>query len=62
MGLSQLGLGLEVDMDASEISRIESGWRNPHWSTLRRIAEGLETSLAEIAGEVERFEAESGSP
>ena len=58
-GLSQWSMGLAVEMDASEISRIESGWRNPHWSTLRRIAKGLEAPIAEIAGEVERFEAEN---
>jgi transcriptional regulator with XRE-family HTH domain len=62
LGLSQLKLGLEIEMDSSEISRIESGWRNPHWSTLRRMAKALGAPLSEIVGEVERLEAEKSSP
>lgn len=48
-------------MNAAEISRIESGHRNPTWSTLRRLAAGFELKISEIAAEVERLEAEEGS-
>lgn len=57
LGLSQEELGTKIRMNAAEISRIESGRRNPTWSTLRRLAAGFELPLAEIVAEVERFEA-----
>jgi transcriptional regulator with XRE-family HTH domain len=57
LGLSQEDLGDKIKMNAAEISRIESGHRNPTWSTLRRLAAGFELPLAEIVAEVERLEA-----
>jgi transcriptional regulator with XRE-family HTH domain len=61
LGLSQEALGNRIDMNAAEISRIESGHRNPTWSTLRRLAAGFELKISEIAAEVERLEAEEGA-
>jgi len=59
--LSQEELGDKIRMNAAEISRIESGHRNPTWSTLKRLAVGFELKLSQIVAEVESLEAAEGS-
>jgi transcriptional regulator with XRE-family HTH domain len=35
-------------------ARVESGRASPAWATVKRIAEALDLTIAELAGEVER--------
>jgi len=59
--LSQEALGLMVDIHPTWISHIESGRVNPRWGNVRRIAEGLEVPLQDLAALAEQFEAEHGT-
>lgn len=40
-GLTQDGLAARADIDASYITHIERGDRNPTWAALGRLAQGL---------------------
>jgi transcriptional regulator with XRE-family HTH domain len=56
-GLTQEELAQQADLHESYISVIESGQRNPTWSTLRSISRGLGVPLFELiqrADELER--------
>lgn len=47
-GISQLALGIEVDIEKSNISRLESGRVNVKILTLYKIAEALNISTSEL--------------
>jgi transcriptional regulator with XRE-family HTH domain len=47
-GLAQEELAQRAEMAAGELSRIEAGATEARWGTLRRIAAGLETTLADV--------------
>ncbi|HTB70464.1 MAG TPA: helix-turn-helix transcriptional regulator [Solirubrobacteraceae bacterium] len=51
--ITQEQLAFDAGMTASALSRIERGVNSPGWMTVRRLAEALGVSLAEIAAEVE---------
>jgi transcriptional regulator with XRE-family HTH domain len=55
-GETQEDLGYQVRLTAGSLSRIEQGQANPAWSTVRKIAEGLGVTLAELAKAVEQEE------
>lgn len=59
-GLTQSALAQRVGLDPSRISRLEQGEGNPRWGTARRLAAGLEVSIAELADAAEGFEKPSG--
>lgn len=48
VGLSQEQLALDAKTTAAEISRMESGLRDPQMTTILRIAEVLDTSLDDL--------------
>lgn len=54
--LSQRDLAQRVDLDPSQMSRLEHGDANPTYRTVRRIAAALGVTLAELAQLAEYFE------
>jgi transcriptional regulator with XRE-family HTH domain len=51
--ITQEQLAFDAGLTASALSRIERGINSPGWMTVRRLAEALDVSLADIATEVE---------
>jgi len=60
--LSQVVLGRRAEIHSTWISHIESGRINPTWGNVRRIAQGLNVSLIELAELAERLEKELDTP
>jgi transcriptional regulator with XRE-family HTH domain len=54
--LDQRTLARRLDLDPSQMSRLEQGGLNPSWGTVRRIAAALEVTLAHLAALAEDFE------
>ncbi len=48
LGLSQEELGARAGIQMADISRYESGSRDPRLSTLARLAEALELSIGDL--------------
>lgn len=55
-GLTQEELALEADVATSNVSRIESGQRQPTGDLLRRLARALGTSVSRIHGLAEEVD------
>jgi transcriptional regulator with XRE-family HTH domain len=55
-GQTQEDLAHAASVSTAALSRIETGHRNPTWSTVRRLAGGLGVSLAEVAALSEELE------
>ena len=55
-GLTQSALARRIELDPSQVSRLEKGRGNPRWATARRVALGLGVTLAELATVAEDFE------
>ncbi len=51
--ITQEELAFDAGITASALSRIERGINNPGWMTVRRLADALDVSLAQLAAEVE---------
>lgn len=51
--ITQEQLAFDAGITASALSRIERGLNSPGWTTVKRIAEALDVSLAQLATEVE---------
>ncbi|MBO9620004.1 MAG: helix-turn-helix transcriptional regulator [Niabella sp.] len=47
-GWSQNAFGLEINMEKSNVSRLEAGNVNPKFGTLFRVAKALEISLSDL--------------
>lgn len=47
-GLTQLDLAVRVNKDYTSVGRLETGRTNPTYTTLLKVAEGLEVSLSEL--------------
>lgn len=47
-GLSQLALGIDIEVEKSNISRLEAGRVNPRIYTLYKVAKALEVTLPEL--------------
>jgi transcriptional regulator with XRE-family HTH domain len=47
-GLTQEQLGIKVDMNMSEISRVERGKNDPRLTTMVRLAAGLDLTLEQL--------------
>lgn len=54
--LSQRDLAQRMELDPSQMSRLERGGANPSWGMARRIAAALEVTLDELARTAEDFE------
>jgi transcriptional regulator with XRE-family HTH domain len=54
--LSQRELAQKMEIDPSQMSRLEHGDANPTYGTARRIAAALDVTLAELARLAEYFE------
>ena len=52
-GRSQEDVAHDVGLTVSAYARIERGQSNPAWSTVRRIADAFEITLAELGGRVD---------
>ncbi len=50
LGLSQEQLGARANIQMADISRYESGSRDPRISTVARLAEALELPIADLLG------------
>ncbi len=49
-------LALRADLHQRWISNVENGHRNPSYSSLRRLAAGLDLSTAELIARAERIQ------
>ncbi|MFT3903999.1 MAG: helix-turn-helix transcriptional regulator [Niabella sp.] len=47
-GLSQNALGVEINMEKSNLSRLESGSVNPRFLTLYKVAKSLDVPVSEL--------------
>lgn len=54
--LDQRTLAKRLELDPSQMSRLEQGGLNPSWGTVRRIAGALDVTLADLAALAEDFE------
>ena len=59
-GLSQEQLALKVKINASEISNLERGLRNPKWGTMKRLAKGLGVPCWQMVRIAEMLDQEAG--
>lgn len=50
LGLSQEQLGTRANIQMADISRYESGSRDPRITTVARLAEALDVTIAELVG------------
>ncbi len=55
--LTQEELSLRSDLHQRWISNVETGKRNPSYSSLRRLATGLELQASELLARAEQIEA-----
>lgn len=55
-GLSQEELASRAGIHLTWVSHIESGRRNPGWSTVARVASALGVTMVELAAAAERLE------
>jgi transcriptional regulator with XRE-family HTH domain len=62
VGISQAELGLEIDLEQSWISRIESGTQNPAWGTVDRIARALGWSTSDLAKSADELQTQDRRP
>ena len=53
-GHTQEDLAHRAGLTVAAVARIERGQANPTWTTVRRLAAALNTSLATLGGAVER--------
>jgi transcriptional regulator with XRE-family HTH domain len=51
--ITQEQLAFDAGITASALSRIERGLNSPGWTTVKRIADALNVSVAQLAAEVE---------
>lgn len=58
--MSQEALGRRADIHSTWISHIESGRINPTWGNVRRIADGLEVPLPQLAKLAQELEKRFG--
>lgn len=54
-GLSQEKFALKINMDRTYYASVESGRRNISIENIEKIAKGLDVSLAELFGAIEKY-------
>ena len=52
--ITQEQLAFDAGMTVSALSRIERGLNNPGWTTVARLAEALDLTLAQLVDDLER--------
>jgi transcriptional regulator with XRE-family HTH domain len=57
LNLTQRALADKAGITVAHLSKLEKGRTNPTWGTMRKIAEALELSLADLAARAEEFSA-----
>jgi len=57
-GLTQEQVALEAEINNSEISNLERGWRNPKWETMKKVAKGLGVSCWQMVKHAEELDRE----
>jgi transcriptional regulator with XRE-family HTH domain len=63
LGLTQEQLSLRSELHQRWISNVETGKRNPSYSSLRRLAAGLELPASELLQHAEQIESDmDGAP
>jgi len=60
--LTQEELASRSGVHTTEISRLEHGWRNPSYETLKRLADGLGHPCSHILALAEIFERAEDKP
>ncbi len=53
LGLSQEQLGARANIQMTDISRYESGRRDPRWTTVARLAAALDVPIADLLADPE---------
>jgi len=53
-GLTQDELAVRADLTAPYISRVEGGWRDIRWSTLKRLLVALDADLRQLADVIDQ--------
>jgi transcriptional regulator with XRE-family HTH domain len=61
LGLTQEQLANNTDLHQRWISNVETGKRNPSYSSLRRLAAGLWLPVSELLQRAERIEAQESA-
>jgi transcriptional regulator with XRE-family HTH domain len=59
LGLTQEQLALKGNLHTRWVSNIENAWRNPSYSSLRRLAASLDISTSELIARAEQIEREA---
>ncbi len=57
-GLTQDELAARADIDAPYLSRVEGGWRDIRWSTLRRLLAALDADLPQLQDAIDHASGE----
>lgn len=53
-GLTQDELAARADLTAPYLSRVEGGWRDIRWSTLKRLLSALDADLRQLADAIDQ--------
>jgi len=59
LGLTQEQLALKGNLHTRWVSNIENAWRNPSYSSLRRLAASLDLPTSELIARAEQIERET---
>jgi len=62
LGLTQEQLSLRSELHQRWISNVETGKRNPSYSSIRRLANGLDLGASELIARAERIEVAQARP
>lgn len=57
-GLTQEELAARADITAPYLSRVEGGWRDIRWSTLKRLLAALDADLRQLQETIEHADGE----
>ena len=53
-GMSQEKFALSIDMDRTYLASVEAGKRNISLNNIKKIADGLNISISELFGDIEK--------
>jgi transcriptional regulator with XRE-family HTH domain len=56
LGLTQEQLALKGNLHTRWVSNVENAWRNPSYSSLRRLAASLDLTTSELIARAEKIE------
>jgi transcriptional regulator with XRE-family HTH domain len=61
-GLTQDEVSARADIDAAYLSRVEGGWRDIRWSTLKRIVSAIGADLHQLGDALAEVERQTRAP